>query len=371
MTSDASVRGGLPPRVRRPFGILGHPLVQLTLVRVREFVREPEAVFWAIFFPILLTSGLGIAFRSRPPEVLKVASTSQALAQAIRSEAGLSVETLSADAARQALRVGTIALVAEQTADGVLYRYDETNPEGRTARALADRAVQRAAGRTDPVAAGDALVREPGSRYIDFLVPGLVGLGIMSNAVWGIGFSIVDGRRRKLTKRLVATPMSRTYYLASYLVWRMVILVFEVGLPIGFGALAFGVPVRGRLLDLAVICVFASVSFSALGLLIASPGPHDRSGLEPDEPAAGPDVDPVGRLLLGSAVSGDRAADYQGPAPDGVDRCDARAHAAGSKPDSGRAAARHAGRVARGLLHAGVEAVPVALSSASPTGARL
>jgi len=270
MTSDASVRGGLPPRVRRPFGILGHPLVQLTLVRVREFVREPEAVFWATFFPILLTSGLGIAFRSRPPEVLRVASTSQALAQAIRGEAGLSVETLSADAARQALRVGTIALVAEQTADGVLYRYDETNPEGRTARALADRAVQRAAGRTDPVAAGDALVREPGSRYIDFLVPGLVGLGIMSNAVWGIGFSIVDGRRRKLTKRLVATPMSRTYYLASYLVWRMVILVFEVGLPIGFGALAFGVPVRGRLLDLAVICVLASVSFSALGLLIAS-----------------------------------------------------------------------------------------------------
>jgi len=64
--------------------------------------------------------------------------------------------------------------------------------------------------------------------------------------------------------------MSRTYYLASYLVWRMVILVFEVGLPIGFGALAFGVPVRGRLFDLAVICVFASVSFSALGLLIAS-----------------------------------------------------------------------------------------------------
>jgi ABC-type multidrug transport system permease subunit len=105
---------------------------------------------------------------------------------------------------------------------------------------------------------------------VDFLVPGLVGLGIMSNAVWGIGFSIVDARRRKLTKRLIATPMSRTQYLASYLIWRMLILTVEIGLPIGFGALAFGVPVRGRLLDLAVLCVMSSLSFSALGLLIAS-----------------------------------------------------------------------------------------------------
>ena len=114
------------------------------------------------------------------------------------------------------------------------------------------------------------LVREPGARYIDFLVPGLVGLGIMSNAVWGLGFSIVDARRRKLTKRLIATPMSRTSYLLSYLIWRMIVLVVEVGIPVGFGALAFGVPVRGRLIDLVVICVLASLSFSALGLLIAS-----------------------------------------------------------------------------------------------------
>ena len=93
-------------------------------------------------------------------------------------------------------------------------------------------------------------MREAGSRYIDFLVPGLVGLGIMSNTLWGLGFSIVDSRRRKLTKRLIATPMSRTSYLLSYLLWRMMVLVVEVGVPVGFGALAFGVPVRGRLFDL-------------------------------------------------------------------------------------------------------------------------
>jgi ABC-2 type transport system permease protein len=135
---------------------------------------------------------------------------------------------------------------------------------------FADRAVQHAAGRTDPRPTSDAIVREAGSRYVDFLVPGLVGRGIMSNTLWGLGFSIVDSRRRKLTKRLIATPMSRASYLLSYLLWRMLILVVEVGIPVGFGALAFGVPVRGTFVDLVIISVLASLAFSALALLIAS-----------------------------------------------------------------------------------------------------
>ena len=255
----------------KPSGVFAHPLMQLTLVRIREFTREPEAVFWAIFFPILLAAGLGIAFRGGPGEILAVTTSSSTLAQAMRTEPGLDVMETTRDAGLEALRNGRAALYAEQDPGGsALYRFDDTNPDGRMARLLADRAVQRAAGRSDPVRAADQLVREPGSRYIDFLVPGLVGLGIMSNAIWGLGFSIVDARRRKLTKRLMATPMPRTYYLLSYLLWRMIVLVAEVGIPVGFGALAFGVPVRGRLIDLVVICVLASLSFSALGLLIAS-----------------------------------------------------------------------------------------------------
>jgi ABC-2 type transport system permease protein len=259
------------PAAATPSRFAGHPLVQLTLVRIREFTREPEAVFWAIFFPILLAAGLGIAFRGNAGDVLKVVTSTPSIAQALRQDPGLDVAEVERTAALEILRNGKVALFADVASDGaVVFRYDDTNPEGRTARILADRAVQRAAGRIDPVAVSDQLVREAGSRYIDFLVPGLVGLGIMSNAVWGLGFSIVDARRRKLTKRLVATPMSRVHYLLSYLLWRMMVLVVEVGVPVGFGALAFGVPVRGGLLDLAVICIVASLSFSALGLLIAS-----------------------------------------------------------------------------------------------------
>lgn len=248
-----------------------HPLVQLTLVRIREFTREPEALFWAFFFPVLLTAGLGIAFRSTPVEAVTVVTSDAALARSLRQEPGLHVRLLDDEAARRALRTGKAALLAAAAPDGsVGYRYDDTNPEGRTARMLADRAIQRAGGRADPVPSRDELVREPGSRYVDFFVPGLVGLGIMSNALWGIGFSIVDSRRRKLMKRLVATPMPRSHYLMSFLLWRMLMLAVEVGVPVGFGALAFGVPVRGRLVDLVAIALIASTAFSALALLLAS-----------------------------------------------------------------------------------------------------
>jgi ABC-type multidrug transport system permease subunit len=203
--------------------------------------------------------------------MLIVAATSPALAESLGADPGLSVEVMTPDAARTALRLGKVVLVAEAGAEGsVVLRFDDTNPQGRAARLLADNAIQRAAGRVNPVRVADDPMREPGSRYIDFVVPGLVGLNIMSNAIWGLGFSIVDSRRRRLIKRLVATPMSRAHYLLSHLIWRLMILVVEVAVPVGFGALAFGVPVRGSLVELVAICLLASLSFSALALLIAS-----------------------------------------------------------------------------------------------------
>jgi ABC-type multidrug transport system permease subunit len=247
-----------------------YALGQLILVRVREFIREPEAVFWAVFFPILLTTALGIAF-SGSVDVLPVVTSSPHIGKALAVEPGLSVQVLDERAASNALVTGRAVLFAGPAdGGGVVYRYDDTNPDGRTARLLADRAVQQAAGRVDPSPARDDLLREPGSRYVDFVLPGLVGLGIMSNALWGLGFTIVDSRRRNLIKRLVATPMSRTHYLLSYLFWRLMVLGVEVGVPIGFGVLAFGVPVRGRLVDLIVICVVSSLAFSAIGLLLAA-----------------------------------------------------------------------------------------------------
>jgi ABC-type polysaccharide/polyol phosphate export permease len=248
-----------------------HPLYQLTLLRFREFLREPEAVFWTFAFPVLLTIGLGIAFRNQPAETVHIAAVSPQLAASLRADKLLDVEEMPLDAAHAALRTGRVALVAEPGPNNtVLYRFDDTNPEGRNARMIADRAVQIAAGRADPVPVKDDVAREPGSRYIDFLVPGMIGMGIMGNSIWGLGFGIVDARRRKLLKRIVATPMPKHYYLLSFLIWRLLLLPLDVGIPLGFGAIAFGVPLRGSLFEAMAICVFGSLAFSAQGLLIAS-----------------------------------------------------------------------------------------------------
>jgi ABC-2 type transport system permease protein len=248
-----------------------HPLAQLTLVRFREFVREPEAIFWVFIFPILLAAGLGIAFRNRPADVLKIAAVTPELVHSLRQEKLFDVQELRAPAGADALRNGKVTLLAEPGPGAtVVYRYDDTNPDARTARMLADRAIQRAAGRIDPVVSSDQLLREPGSRYIDFLVPGLLGMNLMGSAIWGLGFAIVDARRKKLIKRLVATPMPRHYYLLSFVLSRLVLLVVEVAAVLGFGWLVFGVPVRGTIADLFLLCLLASLSFSSLGLLIAS-----------------------------------------------------------------------------------------------------
>ena len=259
-------------RRRFPLAALtGHPLFQLTLVRFREFVREPEALFWAFVFPVLLAVGLGIAFRNRPAESLQVAAVTPELTRALRQEKMLDARQMPAEAAAESLRTGKVALVAEPGPNGsVIYRYDVANPQGRTARMLADAAVQRAAGRVDPVPATDRLVREPGARYIDFLIPGLLGLNLMGSAIWGIGFAIVDARRKRLLKRLIAAPMPRHYYLLSFLFSRLGMLVLEVAVLLGFGCFVFGVPMRGSFAALAALCLLGSLSFCALGLLIAS-----------------------------------------------------------------------------------------------------
>lgn len=251
-------------------------LVQLSSVRFKEFVREPEALFWTFVFPILLAVGLGIAFRNRPAEVVHVAVVSDApesahVAATLRKSAGLAVESLPADSALVALRTGRVALVAvPRGSSGVEYQFDDTRPDARNARLLVDDAIQRGFGRADPVAVNEQQVRERGSRYIDFVIPGLLGMNIMGSSIWGLGYAIVDARRKKLLKRLVATPMSRVEYLLSYLVSRIGLLVAEVVVLLGFAILFFGVPLRGSVPLLALTILLSTFAFGGIGLLIAA-----------------------------------------------------------------------------------------------------
>jgi ABC-2 type transport system permease protein len=252
-------------------------LAQLTLVRFREFIREPEAVFWTFLFPVVLAIGLGIAFRNKPADVIAVgtvrgSAAADTLAARLTRSGGLKVIAFAdTGVAQTALRTGDVALVALLTPNGAVeYRFDDTRPEGRSARFLVDDAVQRGAGRQDPVTVAERKVREKGSRYIDFVIPGLLGMNIMGGGIWGLAFAIVDARRKNLLKRLVSTPMRHTHYLASFVLSRFSFLLVEVVVIVGSAVLLFGVPVRGSLVQLGIVCVASSLSFGGLGLLIAS-----------------------------------------------------------------------------------------------------
>ena len=245
-------------------------LYQLTMARFRLFLREPEAIFWIFVFPILLAVGLGIAFRNRPADVLQVGATTVQLTHAMAADKGLTAATMNEAEGTHELATGQVLLLAIQRADGVAYKYDDTNPDARTARLLADRAIQAAAGRKDAVQAGNELVHETGARYIDFVVPGLLGLNLMGSAMWGLGFAIVEARQKKLLKRLVASPMPKWQYLASFLISRLTMQTIEVAFFLGFAKIAFGVPFRGALWQLGLLCLITSLAFSALGLLVST-----------------------------------------------------------------------------------------------------
>jgi ABC-2 type transport system permease protein len=255
-----------------------HALVQLTLARMREFYREPEAIFWVFGFPIVLAFALGIAFRNRGPGELRIAvlrgaeagrGGDSALVAALAHAPGLAAVPLDSVAARLQLRTGRVALLVVP-GDPLVYRYDSTRTESRLARLEVDEAIQRARGRTDPARVADERVTEPGARYIDFLIPGLLGMNLMGSGLWGVGFSVVQARTKKLLKRYMATPMRRSHYLLSYVLSRLGFLFIEVGALVGFAWWVFHVGVRGSVAAVAGITVLGALSFAGLGMLVAS-----------------------------------------------------------------------------------------------------
>ena len=255
-------------RRRRP-----NPLVELTLARFREFLREPEAVFWVFAFPVIMTCALGIAFRSRGSEPIIVGVVEQqgadAVARALEARGGFKIRRIPPADIDRAVRDGRAPVVVVP-GDPPAYRFDEARAESQVARLAVDAALQRAAGRQDAFVAAAQPVAAVGSRYIDWLVPGLLGMNIMGTGLWGVGFSIVQARTKKLLKRLVATPMSKAHYLLAHVLSRLLFLALEVTVIVGFAWLFFDVRVHGAWWTLFALALLGALSFGGLGLLLAS-----------------------------------------------------------------------------------------------------
>ncbi|HKD36718.1 MAG TPA: ABC transporter permease [Pirellulales bacterium] len=268
------------------------PLGQLIMARLREFYREPEAVFWVYGFPILMVVLLGIAFRNKPVEQIRVDIIEDPLAEQTKTalEKGAASQKFIAQihdegAAQLRRRTGKTDLVVLATPDAAStsgssspgsktphyqFFFDPSRPESVLAKNAVDDALERAAGRKDIVTVTDRPVEEPGSRYIDFLVPGLLGMGLMGGGLWGVGFVTVDMRIRKLLKRFVATPMRRSDFLAGIMISRLVFMVPEVLVLLIFARVVFGVVIQGSLLAVVVLILLGAFTFAGIGLLVAS-----------------------------------------------------------------------------------------------------
>lgn len=254
-----------------------HPLRQLILARLREFYREPEAVFWVYGFPILMVMTLGIAFRNKPVEQMAIdvqaGPAAQVAMNAFASHSQFVVSTLDAATCERDLRTGkTDLIVVVQQAAPPRYEYvfNPGRPESRLARNAADDVLQRAAGRQDAAGVVDRERLEPGGRYVDFLVPGLLGMSLMGGGLFGIGFVTVDMRIRKLLKRFLATPMKKSHFLAGIMISRLMFMVPEVLVLLVFARVAFGVVIQGSLWSVLLLILLGAFCFAGIGLLVAS-----------------------------------------------------------------------------------------------------
>jgi ABC-2 type transport system permease protein len=264
----------LPARRNSRWSAFSH----LVIVRMKELKREPEVVFWVYGFPLLLALGLGIAFRNKPADLTFIAIVQGTGAQDVSAlierspqKALIHADVLDKLAALQGFRLGKYDLVVESDGKGGFqYLYDPARPESVLSRAEVDDALQTSAGRKNPLPTSSVISTEPGSRYIDFLIPGLIGMNLMNSGMWSVGFALVDMRQRKLLKRFVATPMRRSDFLLALAAGRLALMITEVGLLLGFGALVFHIRVLGSLFSILVLSAIGAVGFAGLGLLTAS-----------------------------------------------------------------------------------------------------
>jgi len=225
-----------------------HPILAITLARLREFMRRPEAVFWVYFFPVLMVIVLGVAFRNQKVETFDVdvinSSGADSIVESLELESRIKPHLFDEDESRERLRTGktTLAISAENPSSDVEYIFDPARPGSLAARNLVDA----------------------------FLVPGLLAMGLMGGGLWGVGYAIVDLRIRKLLKRFMATPMRRTHFLLGMMTSRLIFMIPQIFVLLVVSYLLFGVKIYGNWFSVLLVVLVGAVEFAAIGLLVAS-----------------------------------------------------------------------------------------------------
>lgn len=251
-------------------------LQQLVLSRLRLFLREPAAIFWVYGFPILMLVSLGTAFRDDPQENITIdlvgSGDLAAWEQKFAGDSRFHIKQSQTEWQKR-LQAGKTDLVIEVSDEPGQPSFRLWEEPRRAESRLARHAVEVMLLRSENpswTAPNVEHLKQTGSRYIDFLLPGMIGMGLMGGGMWGVGFVVVDMRVRKLLKRFLATPMRRSDFLLALMLSRLFFTLADIVVLLLFGYFVFGVQTQGNYLELTVAVLLGGAAFAGIGLLVAS-----------------------------------------------------------------------------------------------------
>jgi ABC-2 type transport system permease protein len=256
---------------------MNNSLVQLIIVQFKTFFREPAVLFWAVLFPIIMAWVLGIAFSNKGESLSTVYVISDSVipekitGEKVLGEASGNVykirfQKASEEEAIRAVKRGLITLFIEVRNDSLIYHFDPRNADAQLTHLVLERSM---AGVSSTNTSIDPL-QSTGTRYIDFLIPGMIALGIMNSCIWGIGWTLVENRMKKLLRRMVATPLKKTAFFTSHMITRIVLGTLETILLIVFSYFYFGTRITGSIPAFIVVFLAGIFAFGGIAILMAS-----------------------------------------------------------------------------------------------------
>jgi len=261
---------------------------QLVSVIFKEFLRNPGIIFWAVFFPILMAWGLGLAFTKQDQLIRNVAWVKNQNNTTVLSEstvkqgdqvnimagsenAGLTTYRLipvSMDEAIQMIKKGKATVIFDESPGEVTYHFDSKNPEAQLAYLHLTRYLQNP--ESSMISAEIKPIEAAGARYIDFLVPGLISLNIMMSCMWGISYNLIDKRIKKLLRRMVATPMKKSAFMIAQFIARIGLTAMEVSIILLFTFLYFNITIQGGFLPFFVLFLGGNIAFTGIAIFVSS-----------------------------------------------------------------------------------------------------
>ena len=277
----------------------------LFVMHAKTLMREPAVLFWGIVFPILMALGLGLAFTQKLDTVQRIAVINHS--KIIKSDTLNIFETFLQNKTTKIrdslnnrekykltiknkklgnstyifqrtnrsdaivlLKRGEINLIVEEKQDSIEYNFDPVNSDAKLTYLNLSRIINNRNQSESNINENVEPLTLKGTRYIDFLIPGLIAMGIMMSSVWGLGYGIIETRSKKLLRRMIATPMKKSYFLISLISVRAVMNFIEAGLLFTFSFFVFGTTIQGNVLALILIFIAGNIGFAGISILTAS-----------------------------------------------------------------------------------------------------